>query len=250
MNLSDYNPGLYTYEAYKKIYDKRTAIDKADDFEGEFHRTDVDTSYAANLKISGQDNTGFDFELECTYYTHYCFLEGKAEFAAKNVAIFEYMDESGDEIQHQYVVFERTNEGINVIASCDSFHLGFGENVGAEGLYVQGEPEYTNANILNETFTSDEQEELNSMLGELYKICFKEVVESGLISVCDCELTDGTQAVFYEAFVPTMGGYGFELLITENDDIYYNSEYEAAGWRTNVPGAIDFPEYEYKPQTG
>lgn len=244
--LSDYNLEYGGKSEFKKIYEKRTNVENAEEFEGEFCRTDVPVAYDGTLIISDQDSTGFDFMLGCGYYSHYGYMEGEAEFVSQNVAIFEYTDEWTEEGEEQYVVFERTDDGINIFPSGGSSQLGFGMYVTADGFYVEGEPEYTNANILNDTFTLDEQEEIKAMLEGVYVECFKMVVEFGVIKAYDCELASGEQAVFYEAYIPTMGGYGFELLITENGEIYFCSETESVGWKTNVPGAIDFPEYECK----
>ncbi len=245
IDLSDYDLVYGNADEFKKIYEKTTIVENAENFEGSFNRTNVNNSYAAELKINRQDSEGFDFELECTYYSHSGYMEGKAQFVLRNVAVYEYSDEWSEDGECQYVIFKKNAEGVNVIASGNSSELGFGMNVCADGLYVSGEPEYTNATILNDLFTSDEQEGLKILIGDFYDECFKTVVENGIINATDCELSDGTQAVFYEAFIPTMGGYEFELLITANDDMYFYTENSSIGWKTNVSGAVDFPEYDY-----
>ncbi len=60
----------------------------------------------------------------------------------------------------------------------------------------------------------------------------------------ECVLEDGAKAVYYDAFIPTMGGYAFELLKCENGDLYCLIEH-GPGWFTTVEGALEFSAFEY-----
>lgn len=237
-------------EEFKKLYDMISPVDNAESFEGTWRRTDVIKGCGGQIEVSNQDAEGFDFSGEFLYYLHSGIIAGRAYFVTPEIAIYEYNQEGFDTIETQeeadepeYVVFEMTEEGFKVIASASSADLGFGMSVFADGTYVAGEPVYTNATVLEDNFTPEEQENIKAILGDAYDTYFKDVVEFGVLESTECTLEDGTNAIFYDAFIPTMGGYRFELLKCENGDLYFYSEAENVGWKTNVSGAIDYPVY-------
>lgn len=231
-------------EEFKKIYNQIQSVDQAENFVATWNRTDVQNCMSAQIIVSNQDGEGFDFSGDFLYYSHSGYLAGRAYFVSPDMAIFEYQPEYSENDITQYVVFERTEEGLNVIASDCSGALGLGASVSVDGTYIEGEPVYTNATVLEDNFTADEQESIKNMLGNDYDEYFKDVVEYGVLESSECTLEDGTKAVFYEGFMPTMGGYAFELLKCENGDLYFYPEAEEIGWKTNVSGAIDYPAYE------
>lgn len=237
-------------EEFKKLYDMISPVDNAESFEGTWNRTDVIKGCGGQIEVSNQDAEGFDFSGEFLYYSHSGTIAGRAYFVTPEIAIYEYNQEGFDTIETQegadapeYVVFEKTEEGFKVIASASSADLGFGMSVFADGTYVAGEPVYTNATVLEDNFTPEEQENIKALLGDAYDTYFKDVVEFGILESTGCTLEDGTNAIFYDAFIPTMGGYRFELLKCGNGDLYFYSEADEIGWKTNVSGAADYPVY-------
>lgn len=237
-------------EEFKKLYDMISPVENAESFEGTWHRTDVVKGCGGQIEVSNQDAEGFDFSGVFMYYSHNGVIAGRAYFVTPEIAIYEYNQEGFDTIETQeeadapeYVVFEKTEEGFKVVASASSADLGFGMSVFADGTYVAGEPVYTNATVLEDNFTPEEQESIKALLWDAYDTYFKDVVEFGVLESAECTLEDGTNAIFYDAFIPTMGGYQFELLKCENGDLYFYSEAENVGWKTNVSGAIDYPVY-------
>lgn len=115
-------------------------------------------------------------------------------------------------------------------------------NVTVNGEYTTEVPVYTNATVLEDNFTEEELESIKAVVTEeYYEDYFLFVVESGTMEIAPCELSDGTKAVYYYGFIPTMGDYNFTMLKCENGDIYYHNY--TVGWKTNVSGAIDFPAY-------
>lgn len=244
VDISTLNLEYGNLEEFKKIYNQIQSVDHAENFVATWNRTDVQNCMSAQIIVSNQDGEGFDFSGDFLYYSHSGYLAGRAYFVSPDMAIFEYQPEYSENDITQYVVFERTEEGLNVIASDRSGALGLGASVSVDGTYIEGEPVYTNATVLEDNFTADEQESIKNMLGNDYDEYFKDVVEYGVLESSECTLEDGTKAVFYEGFMPTMGGYAFELLKCENGDLYFYSEAEEIGWKTNVSGAIDYPAYE------
>lgn len=242
-------PEKEVQNASEAVEQQEQTVENAEAFEGVWNRTEEVSGCAAQIEITEQNEEGFTFCGDFYYYSHSGYLEGKASFTAPNVAIWEYTpdympDESAEETEsQQYMKFEKTEEGLIVSASAASSELGLGMNVFTDGLYIQGEPVYTNATVLEDNFTAQQQEALKELLGTEYDECFKTVVEEGVLFSAPVVLEDGTGATFYEAFWPTMGGYAFELLVCENGDLYFNTEYEPVAWATNVEGATDYPVY-------
>ena len=229
--------------AYEKYYGEIVVLEDAEDFVGEWNRTNTASSYYGKIVIKNQNKEGFEFEGELGYYSHSGSMEGKAYYLSQNTAIYRY-EGMGDEEFFEYVIFQLEGEKMIVKASAGSASLGFGANVIADGEYITGEPVYTNANILEETFTQEELDSLKNVLGEdIYEEFFVWPVKEGVVTVSDCTLENGNKATHYDVFVPTMGGYAFQLLMVENGDWYYLSESEVARYNTNVAGELDFPEY-------
>jgi len=152
-----------------------------------------------------------------------------------------------EETTSEYLVFEKTQEGLQIYASAASAELGFGMNVFAHGVYVQGEPVYTNATVFEDNFSAEVQAQMQTLLGETnYEEGFKFPTEAGILTSTPATLADGSSATYYDVFVPTMGGYEYQLLVCENGGIYFYSAANGIGFQTTVDGAGDFPEYELK----
>ncbi len=245
MDLSAYNLQYGQHEEFLKIYAQIQPATQAEAFEGMWHRTDTASGLGAELTISEQTAEGFSFFGDFWYYAHSGCMEGQALFVAPNVAVFEYINDWGIEgTVPEYLVFEKTGEGMKVYASAASADLGFGMNVFADGNYTQGEPVYENANVLNDNFSAQVQEQMQTLLGENYEDYFKFPVEIGILTSTPATLEDGSSAIYYDVFVPTMGGYEFQLLVCENGDVYFSSGATMVGFQSTVDGATDFPVYE------
>lgn len=232
-------------ELFQELYQQKIAQTDAPDFTGEWNRTNEVRGFDGLVSISGQDEEGFDFSGEFYYYSHSGVMEGRAYFVTDNLAVYQYENEFGDaENEEEFVAFVMTDDVMKIRTTGSSWELGFGMNVFADGEYTLGEPIYTNANILTETFSKEELAQIEQMLGaEWYEDYFVFTVEYGAITASDCVVNGEQKGVYYEAFLPTMGGYEFSMLISEDGSIYFYSESDL-GWQTNVSEAIDFPSYE------
>lgn len=244
IDMSSLGLGYGETDKFRELYMMKHSVDDAENFVGTWKRTNIAAALNANIEIMNQNSEGFDFNGEFLYYSHNGVISGRAYFVGPNLAIFEYSENHSDEGDEQYIAFEKTDSGMNVVASNESGYLGLGMNVSVDGEYIIGEPVYTNTNILKDTFSDDELTQLQELLGDCYDDYFKFVVEYGILESRESTLENGTKCVYYEGFIPTMGGYGFKLLIGENGDLYYLSEGENAGYRTNVSEATDFPVFE------
>ncbi|MGN0330994.1 MAG: hypothetical protein ACI4D5_07085 [Kineothrix sp.] len=233
-------------EEFAGLYSQRRPVDGAESFEGIWNRTDIPSSLYGRIEITGQDEEGFDFTGEFYYYSHMGIAEGRAYFVAEDTALYEYEQEFAQEGESpwQYILFEKRSEELHVLASAYSAELGFGMGVSADGEYIREEPVYTNEAVLEENFTEEELESIRQMLGQdFYQEYFVWTVQNGILSAWSCTLEEGGEGVYYEAFVPTMGGYGFELLKCEDGRLYFLSESDKVRYQTNTQGELDFPVY-------
>ncbi len=246
MDLSTYDLQYGMHSEFLRIYDQIQPVEQAEAFEGTWHRTDTVSGLGAELIITEQTADGFSFIGDFWYYSHSGWMEGKAFFAASNVAVCEYINDwSGETAVSEYLVFEKTQEGMKVYATAASADLGFGMNVFADGNYTQGEPVYENATVFEDTFSADVQAQMQVLLGETnYEEYFKFPTQTGILTSMSAMLADGSSATYYEVFVPTMGGYAYQLLVCENGDVYFMSEASEVGFHTTVDGIEQFPVYE------
>lgn len=240
---------LFDREVAEELYMLRNNQENAAEFEGTWNRTNVVRGEGAEIEITNQDETGFLFDGMFMYYSHSGGVSAMAEFITENVAIHRMYDWEMKKSE-EYLLFCRTEEGMKIYATTgDSGKLGFGAGCRADGEYVQGEPVYTNGTAMNDNFTVEEQTAICNLLGpDIYENVFEFCVEYGYLGAYECVLEDGAKAVYYEAFMPTMGGYAFELLKCENGDLYCLIEH-GPGWFTTVEEALEFPAFEYTEHT-
>ena len=211
-------------------------VKDAADFTGEWSRTDVHSGLSATIDISNQDEEGFDVGGSVGYFSHGGRLEdGRAHFITDTMAIYEY--------NGCYLLLERTRNGIEVYeAEAQGKSFPFGAGCSMEGNYTLGRPEYTNEGYMEENFTQTEQNEIKALLGDAYDMNFEDVVNYGVVDSWTCELADGTRAVFYDGWFPTVAFCNFRMLKCENGDLYCEVGNEN-DWYTNVAGETDFPAY-------
>lgn len=194
-------------EPYEKLYSMCTPCEDIPDLAGTWNRTNVHSSFSGVIEISNVDANGFRFTAEEYYYSHSGWMEWEAKFVTDYCAIAKY----DDSMEEEYIAFMIQDEGLVVIATGSSADLGFGMNVSMDGEYTKAEPLYTNANILNETFSEEELSALqNQIPKEYYEDFFLFSTTNGVVT--DTQSDNGDRTI--EAFVPTMGGYGYSLIIS------------------------------------
>ena len=194
-------------ELFEKLYSMSTPCEDVPDWAGAWNRTNVHSSFSGVIDISDVDANGFRFTAEESYYSHSGWMEWDAKFVTDKCAIAKY-DEWTEE---EYIAFIIQDEGLVVIATGSSANLGFGMNVSIDGEYTKTEPFYTNADVLNETFSEEELSALQTHLPEeYYEDFFLFSTTNGVVT--DTQSDNGDRTI--ESFVPTMGGYGYSLIIS------------------------------------
>ncbi|MBQ8247196.1 MAG: hypothetical protein IJZ42_08685 [Lachnospiraceae bacterium] len=240
----DVGEALYYYAS-----PQRDAVD----FTGEWNRTNVPTYYYGHMDISNQDETGFQVVGDCMWFSHSGVIEGKAYFVTKDIAVYRFYNEYASEDDYQgygneyeYIVFEKTANGLFVYATGSGGAIGAGANCFVEGEYVSGDPVYTNANILKETYTDAQLAAIEKLVGdELYEDIFVITTENGQIECKSCQLEDESLGTFYSAYIPGIADYNYySLIICDNGDIYCEIGPDGEFY-TNVDNAAEMPEYEY-----
>lgn len=240
----DVGEALYYYAS-----PQRDAVD----FTGEWNRTNVPTYYYGHMDISNQDETGFQVVGDCMWFSHSGVIEGKAYFVTKDIAVYRFYNEYasednylGYENEYEYIVFEKTANGLFVYATGSGGAIGAGANCFVEGEYVSGDPVYTNANILKETYTDEQLATIENLVGdELYENIFVITTENGQIECKSCQLEDESLGTFYSAYIPGIADYNYySLIICDNGDIYCEIGPDGEFY-TNVDNAAEMPEYEY-----
>ena len=199
-------------ELCQELYENQISVSIVPDIVKQWNRTDVHSSHSAVLDVKAVDNTGFVFKLDAYYYYHTGNVEGKAYFVSENCAVFrlEEMELPLPEEEYEYIVFVFENDEVTVYASASSAELGLGMNVYVYGSYIDGEPIYTNAEILEETYTDAQLAFLRDNLPADYYDELIFATEFGGVGVTD---EDGKKVV--SVTVPTAGQYGYVVNIVD-----------------------------------
>ena len=201
-------------------------------YEGEWQRTYVHSSLCGSFTISNADAEGFDFEGEFYYYANSGSTAGRALFISETEAVYDDINDFGN--GNIYFSFEE--DVLNV--TTDGFVSGMGMNVFVLGIYTKGEPEYTNANVFENTFSEEEIEEIKNLLGEDYEGLFVNDTECGAVTAEEIVLTDSRKARMIRAVIPGMYGFmGYRMIIAEDGMIYFL--HEGGTFLTNDPDCGD-----------
>ena len=206
--------------------------------DGIWKRTDTHSGITGTIEITNSDNDGFDFDGEFYHFGNGGELSGRAEFVAEDVA--EYVSEYNSEIK---VYFTFTEEWLTVVSDGMGADLGLGNNVTVSGKYSTKEPAYTNANIVEDTFTDDELSVMKSLLtDDQYDNEFINDTECGQVWTDKVVLSDGTKGKCVSCFMPGLAAFmGYELVITEDGMFYY--QYNGGTFATNDSKCSEMPEY-------
>ena len=213
----------------------------SDVFEGEWHRTNTHSSTYGTITISNVSDDGFDFAGYFQSYGNMGQEEGRALFTEENVAVFT--QEATEYSEEAYIYFTINGSDLEILSEGNL--TGMGNHVFADGTYTTGEPIYSNANVLAETFTDDELQAMKDMLSEDdYTNGFIDNTENGIVTSEQVTMYDGTSAKHVNSFFPGLANFvGYDLLITEDGKIYYL--HVDRGFSTNDPNFLgeEMPEY-------
>lgn len=171
--------------------------------DGEWNRTNVDSSQCGVMEITNLDKDGFDFHINVANGGNVGDTEGHAVMDSESKATAKIdLDDGTFATFH----FKIVDEQVEVTTENAEFLGGMGTYF--DGTYTKGEPTYTNENIVEETL-GDNKDAIMKLLGDDYKnLTF--VLKDG--SYYDTELT-------YSGFVRGCG-IGADLWIKEDGNMY------------------------------
>lgn len=198
---------------YATLYELRTIPENPVNPEGDWNRTNVHSGLWGKLSISEVTKEGFQVVGDLEYFSHSGSFEQTAYYITDNLAIAKY-EEFFAEYEPQYVAFFLNGTSIDVIATASSADLGFGANVSIDGEYVQEEPTYTNANVLEEFYSQKDLDALQELLPEeYYTDYFLFATTEGMINEYNEQIYNDVAVRCIETYTITMGNYGYRLYI-------------------------------------
>lgn len=231
-------------EAESKIPTEYISVD-ALDFTGEWHRTNTVMRLFANIVITNQTNESFDFVFE-GYDTVSGYMKGTAKFVSDRMAIYEVEDEWTKEY-YTKVAFIILEESLCVEVYRDDKITqiqAYGPHI--KGEYTKETPYYTNANLINEIFTTEEmKEKVKTLLGDKSYKYMTEIFDFG---------TQYEEEVLtYSGFIDHVG-MGVDILLRE-DKIYcllyivYDGGYtfytNDSAYQTSMPESFKIERADY-----
>lgn len=138
----------------------------SNDFNGNWSRTEVHKAHGGYLNILEVNSNYMIFSAELYYGGNTGIALGIAVFDFENEAEYIHMDKSYDSQEVVDIRFKLVDDSI-FVESNHNPALGFGMNVYIDGEYIKGEPEYTNKNVLIDTFYSQDRIDImKDFLGE------------------------------------------------------------------------------------
>ncbi len=234
-------------EELQLLHSSKTTSKEFKKFEGTWNRTNCMNSYSGVLTISDVKEDSFQASAGLSFYSHSgVLLQTEGYFISDTKAVIEYNGIEEYPTCLILLVFEGDN--LQVIGIGEEF--GFGANVRIDGTYTQNEVHYLNENQLNDNFTESEQNKMKALLskeGYDYIDLFETPVQYGIIDTMSATAVfeDGTEKAgkFYSCFIPTMGGYDFELFLSKDGFAYWKQSektFLTDDWNTTT-----MPEIKY-----
>jgi len=217
------------------------------DFTGEWKQTNIHSSKAGTIIVTGQIATSFNFEIKGRYFIKDDTISGTAEIIKPNVAEYKYNNgELSDTL-----TFSIIDGNLNVTAK-NGGSCGMENGITAIGTYTLDVPKYTNDKVLTKVFEDNEKlfERIKNVLGEdIYSEYFLYGFRNGEYKISELdEVSDVIKGTLYTVTIPTMER-DFKLLISK-DNIYffaktkeiYKTDDEARQSIAKMPSAIAFDE--------
>lgn len=188
------------------------------EFEDLWSRTNVDCSLWAQINISEVNGNSMHVTGTFQYYYHLGDIDAYAYFISENEAVISQQDL--DPAADPGFIYLTLNGDTLTVTSADWF-WGMGEGVTVDGEFTNGNPAYTNATVLEDTFSEDELADIQEIIDDdnTYENNFRIPTVIGIVTNEEVLLTNGTSARHISCTVPTDSA-GYDILITANGKIY------------------------------
>lgn len=187
-------------------------------FEGLWSRTNVSSSLWAQINISEINGDTMHVMGTFQYYYHLGDIDAYASFISENEAVISQQDI--DPAATPGFIYLTLNGDTLTVTSEDWF-FGLGGGVTVDGEFTNGNPLYTNANILEDTFSEDELMTIQELIDDdlIYENSFIDPATVGIVTDEEVLLNNGTSARHISCTVPTDTA-GYDILITANGKMY------------------------------
>lgn len=217
------------------------------DFTGEWKQTDIHSSKAGTVIISGQIATSFNFEITSKYFSKSDSMVGTANIVKSNTAIYEYNSGSISETLTFAIVDDQL-----IVSAKNTGNCGMSSEVTAVGTYTLDVPQYTNDNVMKRVFEDNDKlfDRIKNALGEdVYEEYFLYGFKNGEYKIKELkENSDIIKGMLYIVTVPTMEK-DFKLLISNNSIYFfakhkeiYKTDDDSRQSIARMPSAIAFDE--------
>lgn len=205
--------------------------DTTDAFIGEWRKTQCEMGESGYIKVENNDSYsatvtgGFD-----SYGSSGNLNENgdTAYYVSDKYMVVKEIEE-WDENEITLFLFAIDGDQMEVI---QYGHGNMGAGVSARGTYTKGEPEYTNANVIDENFTAQEQASIKTLIeknGLDYEERFIYSIEYGYFetSTETAAFADGSiqNGTWYESMSPHGFTAGSTIFIGIDGNIYYETGY-------------------------
>ena len=193
-------------------------VEENGDFSGEWKQTDIHSSKAGTVTITGQIATSFNFEIVSRYFSKSDTIMGTADIIKPNTAEYNYSNGGVAETLTFTLV-----DGQLVVTAKNGGSCGMDKELTAVGTYTLEVPVYTNAKVMSELFDDNEKlfTRIKNALGEeIYGEYFLYGFKNGEYTETDLdEASDIIRGTLYTVKVPTLEK-DFKLLIS-NENVYF-----------------------------
>lgn len=202
-------------------------------FEGNWNRTDCESSFEGNIEINNCDENEINIS---GYFTSYA---NSGEFYLTGRFITDY-DVIAFEEDGAVYLFSYTDEAIEVYQIGIGMYMGGGTS--ADGKYILGEPEYTNDNQLATLFSEEDLESIHQLFvnanadEELYFILpFTEGIYDMEEGVAQFENTsDAMEGTWMQAFIPHLGEGYTDIFISKDHKIFIRFNNQSLSTEENI----------------
>ena len=187
-------------------------------FEGIWSRTNVSSSLWAQINISEVEGDTMHVMGTFGYYSLLGDIDAYASFVSETEAVISQQD-LDPAAAPGYIYL--TLSGDTLTVTSEDWFFGMGEYVTVDGEFTSGDPVYTNANILEDTFSEEELTTIQGLIDDdlIYENSFIDPTVTGIVTDEEVLLTNGTSARHISCTVPT-DTIGYDILITDNGKIY------------------------------
>ena len=210
------------------------------DFEDLWSRTDVDCSLWAQINISEVEGGTMHVTGTFQYYYHLGDIDAYASFVSENEAVISQQDlDPAANPGYIHLVLD----GNDLTVTAEDWFFGMGEGVTVDGEYTTDNPVYTNATILEDTFSEDELNDIQELIDDdlIYENDFKTPTVIGIVTDEEVLLNNGTSARHISCTVPT-STEGYDMLITSGGKIYLDINGEIYTEDSSFTGDV-IPEF-------